>query len=49
MLVSPLAGAVKLSSAGIPGEWLIKLPTRELPWPAADLTTMLTQQLGMPV
>ena len=49
MLVSPLAGAVELSSAGVPGEWLIKLPPHELPWPAADLATMLTQQLGMPV
>ncbi|MBM0568933.1 protein translocase subunit SecF [Aeromonas jandaei] len=49
MLTSPLAGTVELSSAGVPGEWLIKLPPHELPWQATELATMLTQQLGMPV
>ena len=49
MLTSPLAGAVELSSAGVPGEWLIKLTPHELPWQATELATMLTQQLGMPV
>lgn len=49
MLSSPLASAVELQSAGLPGEWLIKLPPRELPWSAAGIATMLTQQLGMPV
>jgi preprotein translocase subunit SecF len=49
MLVTPLAGAFELSSAGVPGEWLIKLPPHEMPWSAVDLAVMLTQQLGMPV
>ncbi|PJG60075.1 protein translocase subunit SecF [Aeromonas cavernicola] len=49
MLTAPLAGAVELSSAGVPGEWLIKLPPQQLPWAAADLAAMLGQQLALPV
>jgi len=49
LLSAPLAGAVELSGAGIPGEWLIKLPPHELPWPAEELAVMLGQQLNLPV
>ena len=49
LLSAPLAGAVELHGAGVPGEWLIKLPPHELPWAAEDLATMLGQQLALPV
>ncbi|MDF2390648.1 protein translocase subunit SecF [Aeromonas sp. 2MA4] len=49
LLSAPLAGAIELNGAGIPGEWLIKLPPHELPWPAEELAVMLGQQLNVPV
>ncbi|HGY1052378.1 TPA: protein translocase subunit SecF [Aeromonas salmonicida subsp. pectinolytica] len=49
LLSAPLAGAIELNGAGIPGEWLIKLPPHELPWPAEELAVMLGQQLNLPV
>lgn len=49
LLTAPLAGVVELHGAGVPGEWLIKLPPHALPWAAEDLATMLGQQLALPV
>ena len=44
-----LAAILELQPAGAPGEWLIKLPTRELITPAAELAQRLSNELGVAV
>ena len=44
-----LAQILELQPAGVPGEWLIKLPTQELITPATELAQHLAQDLALPV
>lgn len=44
-----LAQILELQPAGVPGEWLIKLPTQELITPATELAQHLALDLAMPV
>ena len=44
-----LAQILELQPAGVPGEWLIKLPTQELTTPATELAQHLAQDLALPV
>ena len=44
-----LAQILELQPDGVPGEWLIKLPTQELITPATELAQHLAQDLALPV
>ena len=44
-----LAQILELQPAGVPGEWLIKLPTQELITPATELAQHMAQDLALPV
>ena len=49
MLSSELAALIELQPAGVPGEWLIKLPPQELSHSANELAQWLARDLGMAV
>lgn len=49
MLSSELAALIELQPAGVPGEWLIKLPPQELSHSANELAQWLARDLGMQV
>ena len=49
LLSSELAALIELQPAGVPGEWLIKLPPQELSHSANELAMWLAQDLGMQV
>lgn len=49
MLSTELAALIELQPAGVPGEWLIKLPPQELSHSANELTQWLARDLGMAV
>lgn len=49
LLTAPLKGAVELHPAGVPGEWLIKLPEHALAWTPQELASLLGQQFDLPV
>ena len=49
MLSSELAALIELQPAGVPGEWLIKLPPQELSHSANELAQWLARDLGMVV
>ncbi|MFM4704558.1 protein translocase subunit SecF [Aeromonas bivalvium] len=49
LLDGSLQALVSLQPAGVPGEWLIKLPPHGLPMPAQALAEQLAGQLGLPV
>lgn len=49
MLSAELAALIELQPAGVPGEWLIKLPPQELSHSANELAQWLARDLGMAV
>ena len=49
MLSPALAQLIQLQPAGMPGEWLIKLPPQELIYNAGELVQQLSQELALPV
>lgn len=49
MLSAELAALIELQPAGVPGEWLIKLPPQELSHSANELAQWLARDLGMQV
>lgn len=49
MLSSELAALIELQPAGVPGEWLIKLPPQKLSHSANELAQWLARDLGMAV
>ena len=49
MLSPALAQLIQLQPAGMPGEWLIKLPPQELIYNASELVQQLSQELALPV
>lgn len=49
MLSTELAALIELQPAGVPGEWLIKLPPQELSHSANELAQWLARDLGMQV
>lgn len=49
MLSTELAALIELQPAGVPGEWLIKLPPQELSHSANELAQWLARDLGMAV
>ncbi|MGK4476218.1 protein translocase subunit SecF [Aeromonas molluscorum] len=49
LLGEPLRALVSLQPAGVPGEWLIKLPPEGLTMPVQELADRLATQLGLPV
>lgn len=49
MLSPSLAQLIQLQPAGMPGEWLIKLPPQELIYNAGELVQQLSQELALPV
>ena len=49
VLSSELAALIELQPAGVPGEWLIKLPPQELSHSANELAQWLARDLGMAV
>lgn len=49
LLDGSLQALVSLQPAGVPGEWLIKLPPHGLPMSAQALAEQLAGQLGLPV
>ena len=49
LLSSELAALIELQPAGVPGEWLIKLPPQELSHSANELAQWLARDLGMAV
>ncbi|MGL4206514.1 MAG: protein translocase subunit SecF [Aeromonadaceae bacterium] len=49
LLSSDMRRLVQLQPAGLPGEWLIKLPPQELIYNAGELVQQLSQELALPV
>lgn len=49
LLSAELAALIELQPAGVPGEWLIKLPPQELSHSANELAQWLARDLGMAV